>query len=884
MANLLLQHAVENIWCEPSQDYQTTLGLSRLTSFAVNSYVNVLWRSISLPVVAGVNKPLFHVYQIGALPPDFFNIGIEKETWVPVKEVIEKNEVMIDIFFSNGCKIPVGFSYLRRNYDNNFILAVMFNQKHDYLGAKLSTDNLYARFYANAYYDSHEYKSTGNSLPAIKTFGMVINSPADFITFLNTKQTIENQYTTGSCLIFQEGFVLLDTAAYADSMKGKYLWFVFDVSIKAVNDFVLSSTPTFISQKDINVEKYLLISSLDYTTIDYFDDVDVYISFVKNSTNIAVYLGKLREENIRQVTHNTYSVSKRVVQEIANKHGISLSGIKIKLVIRQGGFLKGLKPQHNRIEQLYKLSKQQVIEAMTGATTVPEWYASSLENSDYIKIMGFSSEEIIDENIIPVVENGYGYNAATKVLANPICVYDNNPIPSVKLPKVLSILDKVTSNGKRVIYFYKDGLLKGFENNYNSFESFYIPTGYSDCQFVEAFNSEAVLNFTGNIYGSNVESFALEQYGFRCYVCALVNGIPNEEWVDVTDRAFYFYDKDGTISNSSTPIIEWDFSHLNAFNLFPCVKINNNHYVFNPGDLSVNYKGVIEFDLLEDTVWLGNSVTKVAKLPFGVLDVFIDGYSLFPNLDYFVKDGKVTIVKRPETNIADTEVFVRGYGFPNRLTMETDKPRDFAYVRGGILSDNGRYDIRNDRNIRTVVSGRVLLRNQVKFSENMTGSLVTDGKPYSITDFAVPVENFTSKNTVEYREEALDLDERVMDYLTPRLPAVVINNPVIEVERWGLVSPFISRIIHEFFSGFLNAGQLDTSYTDQQVDGWLANLYYLLEVDPCLRNVDHRYVIVYPHQYSNVVSVTNAQYRFLEYLIARFLNSRVDLTSSLFIE
>ena len=97
MANLLLQHAVENIWCEPSQDYQTTLGLSRLTSVAVNSYVNVLWRSISLPAVAGVNRPLFHVYQIGALPPDFFNISIEKETWVPVKEVIENALSSLDI-------------------------------------------------------------------------------------------------------------------------------------------------------------------------------------------------------------------------------------------------------------------------------------------------------------------------------------------------------------------------------------------------------------------------------------------------------------------------------------------------------------------------------------------------------------------------------------------------------------------------------------------------------------------------------------------------------------------------------------------------------------------------------------------------------------------
>jgi hypothetical protein len=197
---------------------------------------------------------------------------------------------------------------------------------------------------------------------------------------------------------------------------------------------------------------------------------------------------------------------------------------------------------------------------------------------------------------------------------------------------------------------------------------------------------------------------------------------------------------------------------------------------------------------------------------------------------------------------------------------------------------NGYYNIRNDRNIRIVVSGRLTHRTDVRFTETMSGALTTDGRPYAISDYAVAVENFTNQRTLPFRQQAIELDNRVMDYLTTRLPEPATPNGMIMVERWELFSPFCSAVLHALLDGFLSVGQLDMAYTDAQVDGWLASYYPLLAVDPCVQPIDLRYVVIYPHQYRTVVSVTHAQYTFLEYLIGRFLNNRTDLTPAVFIE
>lgn len=883
MSLLLLQHAVKNIWCEPVQDYQTVMGLARLTVNAVSRTCNVLWGSIKLPQIANSLRGLFHVYQIGALPPSFFNLSLPAEEWVLGSEVVEQFSVVIDIFFRNGARVPTDYFYLRKNKDNNIILAVRYLPNTDYFGASLDTDKLYARFYSNAYYDSNEYRSQTNLTSPVKWIHATINTAGDLAQFNINKASLISQYSSGAGLLFIDGYLITGNPSFDNSLVGKHFSFCYDASIKRQVFFPLATTPTFISVKDINVVKYLMITDATYQTVDYYDDIDAYAQFTINGVTKSIYLGRLRAELIRQVTHNTYSMSKRAIEEFIAFHGLNVNDITVRLVVRQGGFLKGLIPQHNRVEELYKLSYSQIVEAMTTVTPIPEWNAAALENSDYINYMDLEQGAVYSNATQQMVENAYGYNAATKALANPICRVLGTVAPYVEVPLITTTPDAVTGNGRRVLYFYKDGKLQGFVNDSSKNVFYYLPPAYDDCDFVEVFNATNSGIQTSTIYDSDVTSEYLKQYGFRCYVSPMIGGVPTEDWYDVTDGPYHYYEENGNALNGNVPTLSWNYPLLSAANLFPCVKLNHLHYWYTPPALTPGFNGLIQFDLLEQTLWFGSTVTKALKLPFGVIDVFMNGYSLVRDLDYFVEDNQITIIKRPDTSPEDTVIWVRGYGVCDPNAMATDTPREFDFVKGGILSINGIYNIRNDRNIRTVVSGRVKLRDEVRFAEDMSGALTADGRPYAINDYAVAVENFTSAKFIPYRAQAIDLDNRVMDYLTARLTETTVLHPIIEVEKWDVFSPFLSRIIHALMGGFLGAGELDGVYTDAQVDTWISAYLPLLAVDPCLRNIDLRYVLILAHPYHTLVSVTSSQYRFLQYLINRFLLGRVDLTPTVII-
>lgn len=883
MSGLLLEHAVRTIWCEPIRDRQEYLALARLTKSAVSKYVTVLWERISLPEVSGLTRPLFHVYQIGALDSSVFDIStLTKDVWFGLESVIVSNDVVVDIFFFNGCKVPPSTVYIRQNTDGNLILAIQYLPLTEYLGSNIDQDTLYCRFYANALYDSTEWRADSSNPDApIKIASANIKNQTDFANFISSVNAILATHgSEGFGLYYVDGYLSSNITAYHTKFLNRVLTFVWDSSIRLIQNFAISQTPTFSSVIDPNIEKYLLLVDLVYDTIDFFDDVDIYL--VNTDVDVVgVYLGRLSKETHRQVTHNSYSVSKRKVKDVLNSIGwLDLSKVTIRLVVRKGGLDRGLFRQHNRVEELYKLTYNQIIEAMVTNPTVPEWLASTLENSAYVRIMGSQ----IDDIDSAMAEEAYGYNAATRAIANPLCKVDATGTPYVELPPLLTEKDINTNNGRRVFYHYKDGLLRGYINNSARDINYYLSPTYDDCDLVEAFNYTALVKNAGTIYDQDITDSRLKQYGFRCYVSPLIGGIPSEVWYDVTNGPYYYYNEVGDSGNGYLPELVWDYGLLSAANLFPCVRINDIQYVYTAPPLTPNFTGYIQFELLEDVVWFGTPSTRRMRISFGVLDVFMDGYSLIRNLDYYVDDGLITVTKRPATDPEDTVIFVRGYGFPNPQTMVTDLPREQNFVKGGILSVNGSYDIRNDRNIRIVVEGLLKPRDSVKFTENMSGVLSTDGRPYSITDYAIPVENFTGKDFIDYRSRSIDLDDRVMEYLTLRLPEPVTPPAIIVTDRWDLVSPFCSAVLHALLDGLLSAGELNGAYTDSQVDAWLAGFLPLLEVDPCVREIDHRYVIIYPHPYKFIVSVTNSQYRFLEYLIARFLFNRTDLTPSLFIE
>lgn len=878
MSGLLVQHALDNIWCEPTQDRQHLIQGARVTAVGgTKGSVLVLRKRVTLPSV--VDK-FFHVYQLGSLHIGLFDINIPVNTWINIQDITKTQNVIVDMVLPNGSKVPPYLGYMRRGSDNNILVAIAHYPLIDYAGYNLDNSILYFRLYSNARFETTEWRTTTvDPVNGIAVYSRLINNQADFLQYQQALSDINAKYVNeGINQYFIDGYLQNIPSAYSDAVLGKHLTVIRDTTIKYTSDFSLESLPIFTSTVDINKLKYLLVPDNSYNEIDYYDDVDVYIAHNTSDGYKGVRLLKLRGGTMRNVTHNSYSILKTSVEELLARNTWLTGSCFIRLVVRQGGFNRGLKHQHNRVEELYRLDTASIKTVMISGP-VPEWRASVLEASKYCEIMRSEYDELTLDNC----STGYGYNAATRAIANPITEIISDAVPFALLPGISTVPDLNDGFGKRAIYHYSDGKCISFTNNAELSPIYYSPMPYVQGDFLECFNSTIKPNITGAIYDSDVTDTALKQYGFRCYVTPFVGLNPSGDWYDVTDSVYYTYSPNGNSLNGFVPTVEWNYTLLAAANLFPCVKINDTIYHFTPPPLTPNYNGLIEFDLMEEVLWFGSISTVPYKLPAGVVDVFMDGESLISELDYYIDGSKVTIVRKPSTAPEDTVIFVRSYGFPSGEPIRPDLPRDFGFVKGGLLSVNGNYDIRNDRNIRTVVAGRVRLRPEVKYAEEAPGILAVDGRPYAINDYAVAVENFTNEKLVPFRQQSIDLDNRVSAYLTTVLSETFVKRPTIITERWSLVSPFCSVILHALLSGFLNTGELNTVYTVTQTDSWLSPYLDILDRDPCIRNNNLHYVLILPHQYDYLITVSSAQYRFLEFIILNYLNNRIDLTPSVVI-
>lgn len=894
MYSLLKRDALKNIWCERQQDYQLMFKPARLTrAGGTTRYVNINNERVALPNADNVlDKRIFHVYHLGRRFDNDFNFTIEKK-WVSLESIANTSNIVFDIFFDNGSRYPLSRCYIKRLDNNDIILAVVI--KSIDLGIEsfydetlngnstrpvnLDTSTLYYRSYANARYDSLDWLAINGIKDKSIVYNTVeITNENDYVSFMAFANQTENSYTFGRAIYYKEGFVISKPMGFETGFIGKVFSFYYDQSIKKIEMFTVNTLPTFISQLDISRTKYGLVTTGPYDMIDYLDDIDVYlIDVTTGSAFIGCLLPRFDTKVIRQLTHTAYALDKITIDDLIERHGFLNSTTRVMLVVREGGMKTGLIPHHSRFQDLYKLSHTQIIEAMSSNSLVPEWLFHNLESSSYTKIMGLSVNDITEE----LVEDAYGYNSALKTVMNPyLRTMSSSGHHFVTLPDGLTIPDVISNAGKRAVFTYYQGKLKGYYSDLTLFKDIMVQSSVGPVDSVEVFNMEISPTTDGIIYNSDVTNPYLKQYGFRTYVCPMVGGIPNEEWEDVTDNIYYDY-SEGDSTNGYVPRLLWNWGLLAQANLYPCVKMNHIMFVKEVNGLGSNYPGYIRLPLESMNNWLGSAQLTPQHIPHGVIDVFMDGHPLVENVDHYIKWPFVTIVKRPLTDPLLTKIVIRAYGPCNPATLLNYPARDIGFTKKGIVSDNHRYDIRADRCIRVIADGLLQDPNQVWFAEGNSGNLIRDGKPYAVMDYVLPVENFTGKRTVPYRNESLDLDERVMDYLTPLIPVPTAQHPVVAEWRWNVISPFCSAAIHLLLDGFLNTGVLDNPYTKAQTDVWLSSILHLLDVDPCVRGVDSNYISISPHQYDNYIVLTFSQYRFIEFIVSNYLNNKVDPTLAL---
>ena len=902
---ILKDHALNNIWAAPLQDVQHRVKPSRISpDIGFYNEAKVMWERIPLPDYnSGVQPKGWHVYPIGQLP--MLKFGLEempRQKWIPATDVTGVYNVVVDLYADNGCVIPRNNYYLWLNYDNNLIMAVERNGA--FLGTvkvtntyqetfdvpySLDDNGVTIRFYKNAITHTGEWlDSAPNPVHHLTDVVVKVTKPSEYANFLTRVAAVEASYQgKGAGIYYQDGFVISKPTGYSPSYLGSIFSFQYDETVKDIRFFNIVDLPGFQSIIDRNKKKYLMVSNTNNRKLEYYDDCDYYLVNKEDASMSfrGVAIDPYNRVAVRQVTHDAWSLTEDAVELLAIQHPSlpAKNYLSIMVKVRNGGMVRGIGLQANRVEELYHLSHEQRLEAMAGVnSTMPEWRAANLENSAYMRLMGSAFTDITDA----LVEEAYGYNAATYGVAKSISKVNAQRQITIDLGHNIPWDSKKpipqATDARRVIFWYDvAGKYLGNSVSNSAVGTITVPATFPTADRAEIINGDLITGVgdVGTLPDQiKVYDYDYGYYGYRNYVCGIVNGVLDHKWIDVTDTSFCTYIKP---ADGSTPYIEWQYSLLNMAGYYPATRFANKVNVHNPSFKAATFTGIMEYDINK----IADGKLSLLGAPPGFVTVWMDGESLIENLDYYYRrGGNIAIVKTPKQTIDKTNLTIRFHGYMNPKTNKPFAPRDIGFVKNGVLSYNQVFNPWHDRDIRISVNGALKFANEVQFAEagsENVGSRYMDGMAYSVEDYQSLVEPFTSQRTIPYKMASLDIDQRMSAYLSERLPENTPHNEYITPARHELYSPTMARFIQLMQTGVISDAEVERETMDEGIlerYGWISKQYQ--DCEPIILGYNPEYVPIRPHPHVEPVEVTGNQYAFLERVNRIFLKSDLDLTNS----
>jgi hypothetical protein len=274
-------------------------------------------------------------------------------------------------------------------------------------------------------------------------------------------------------------------------------------------------------------------------------------------------------------------------------------------------------------------------------------------------------------------------------------------------------------------------------------------------------------------------------------------------------------------------------------------------------------------------------------VPFGELDVFINGKVGIPGIDYVYTHPAITLCSKEHFVTSDYEakeqkIEIRFTGFCD----ENLRPRcmdDVGYVIHNRLSRNRRYDVRNDRVNKVVLAGRSYPSSILTFDEdsdalpNATSAI--NGLPYMVRDTHIPYRDYVrNRSSYDMREFAVRMDNAVEDYLTLHLPHKPITETMTIIRRYRLFSPFLNSIIHDLKENIITDEDVNNALSHPQLETLINPYRSLITMEPVFNPlVDERFVIVEPHVYEKPVEISIHKYQFLKRVVDVYLEGKVSL-------
>lgn len=847
MPSWLIAHAAEHVWCRPSEDGRFIIKPQRLSTGRGDVFgVCVSEHNIQLP--DQVNW--YHTFQIGLQNPE--DLGFEVwGGWRKASDLVNRNGIVFIAYDLSGRQIPLDLVYLRFISNHNLVIAV---RRYE-LQINFATSDLYIKLYKGIVQGTGGWTSEHR----ITCESLVVRAPEDITGFMVRVGQMARK--PGKLLCSVNGYPV--TGFTLTNVKPwDYVEYIHDGTIKEYHDFYLDDLVDYYSTLDKS-KKYLIHLPKAVDEILHLNDLELYL--YKDDVGRFVHTHQMAD--LRQLTHRDFSLASQHLFDygVRNPEWWDLDAdVRLRVYVRAPGLAKGMTYDSHRIQELYKLSDEQIISALVGAdSTLPEWQAANLEQSAFSRLINAKPEHITRA----LVTDAYGYNAASRYLGDNYL-----PVQSDTDGNRYCELSHLMMQGCTVFEYSASGTLLGYYVH-----NLYLGPVYT-CKHAETAFCEPIEGIGGKDldieFGFEMSPVAAE-YQYRYYADTTITEQPSWHYTEVTGSNAYDVLADGKVV--------W---HLDPTRYLP-VRQSDRRFLINEFEFTTSdvYSGTGLLYFNAEYLCKRDGVVRPLKFDPETVEVWLNGKPLVIGLDVGVTWPYIAIATKQLMN-AERDVFnvtLRARGMlplGTQYTMPT-----YGFVNNGVLSDNTHFDVRDDKVVRLIAGGRQLGRTQVVCREDIptvTGVLLPNGTPYQITDPVVPLRNQVEIPTYQLRATAKDLDQRVEAYLTQQLPQPLYGdiNPIAKL--YVLYSVLMNKLVLDMLNGLLVLTEAPGQpITSVGLEAYMADYLEYLAIDPAYHGVDSRYVAVYPLAANGTAELTPLEFSFIERVNKTYFDNRVILNTQL---
>lgn len=896
----LVGHFIRNIWAAPWQDNQSIIRPDRITPFGgARNYVRIFREEYNLPT----KQDRYHAYHIGQVSEHILNLPfyewVDKSKWLNVAEYCKESNVLFQFYTKKGIVIPLSNVFFTVTLEKNLVFVI---RETPQLKWDMNTEDVTFRTYRNAFFNVN-----------------VINKPAEKLDIiyqkveLNTDKTVlftfYQKYNSlpGKVFTYVNGNIVNDPISYP-ILEGDVVEMIYDSTITKMIEIKINQLPTFKSILD-GIRKYLFTHDKTYRSniFEYFDDCDFYLSAYPLKTP-KLYKGVMLHRNditnVRQVTNCDFSISSNLVQEMMLDHDYinsDTANLVFQVYYRKQATVKRMPFVHHRLHDLNKLPYANRVAAFMGVrSNVDEWRAEVLENSALMKAMSLDKPNCDLETI----QNIYGYNGATWYTAKSLHpskdFIKDGQYRYVNIPYSFRPYCTVFEyNAEGVMGMYM--VLK----DYRQYRISHPDTEY--VEFIGAVGTEQPYHYRGS--ANQDFKVGLEDAEYRVYAISndLLQANSSSDvslWQDVTDKV----DVTDRVDNQNRKFQRILQKPKSSINPDPITVIDKQFVLRNDRDFLLSHQTLRPSDRiwkfrLNQSYWNADQEevqTTAVPLPYGYLDVFLDGKALIEGIDYYVIFPMVyiinkTVIGKEYNNPNDPahQLTYRMYGFPdtkqedNRsyLTGIMNANRQVGYVNNSMLSRNKRYDILDDKNLLIKIGNGIIAKEDLGFTEN--GNIIAkrkdilEGKPYEIVDIVSGKRDAYPKDTYQFKKEAEILDKKISDYMSQFIKDKSFpSNPPIQ-GLYKVYSPLLSKLIDDLIMNQIKFDKMEGRYLDEEVMTLIEARYRdFFQIDPYFRMdlISKKHCTIHPTWRNTIVTMGYHPMRFLRQVIRIYYRNEIEIS------